>query len=131
VLDEGFVHLRKLFAAHIPAPMLTIVAPLARRSMRQHLFERGIARHTRDEITAMGRADVDAISDWLGDRAWFIGDGPTKVDASALGLLAVTIRSPMATPVATYARTKPNLVAFVDRVLARFFAEGARVPAAA
>jgi hypothetical protein len=42
---------------------------------------------------------------------------------SAFGLLAVSIRSPLMTPVCSYARSKPNLVAFVDRALARFFPE--------
>ncbi len=75
----------------------------------------------------MGRADVDALATWLGDREWFITDQPTKADASAIGLLAVSIRSPLPTPTCTYARSKPNLVAFVDRALSRFFPEQANV----
>jgi glutathione S-transferase len=130
VLDEGFMHLRPLFDAHMPGPIAALVAPMMRRGMKKHLFERGIARHSPEEIVAMGRADVDALAEWLGEREWFIVDRPTKVDASAFGLLAATIRSPMATPVASYARSKPNLVAFVDRVMTRFFAEGATAAAA-
>ncbi len=129
VLDEGFLHMRKLFEAKMPAPMVALVAPLVRRGLKKHLFERGIARHTPEQVTAMGRADVDALATWLGDREWFIADGPTKADTSAFGLLAVSIRSPLATPVCTYARSKPNLVAFVDRALTRFFPElGAKAP---
>src|SRR5262249_30399026 len=45
VLDEGFVHLRAMFAKHMPAPILTLAVPFMRRQMRHHLFERGIARH--------------------------------------------------------------------------------------
>jgi glutathione S-transferase len=123
VLDEGFVHLRKILALSIPAPMLTLLAPLVRRGFKKHLFERGIARHSPEQVAAMGRADVDALAAWLGEREWFVTDKPTKVDASALGLLAVSIRSPLATPMCIYARSKPNLVAFVDRALARFFPE--------
>jgi glutathione S-transferase len=123
VLDGGFMHLRKIFAGSMSAPMVTLVSPLIRRGFKKHLFERGVARHTPEEVTAMGRADVDALATWLGDREWFVADGPTKVDASAFGLLAVSIRSPLMTPVCSYARSKPNLVAFVDRALARFFPE--------
>jgi glutathione S-transferase len=125
VLDEGFAHLRKLLATSMPAPMVSLVAPLVRRGMRKHLFERGVARHSPEEVVAMGRADVDAIAAWLGDRPWFIRDRPSKVDATAFGLLASTIRSPLATPTCSYARSKPNLVAFVDRVQAHFFPEHA------
>lgn len=121
VPDGGFAELRKMIAASMPAPLVPLIAPLARRGFRKHLFERGVARHTPEQVASMGRADVDALSIWLGDRDWFIADHPTKADAIAFGLLAVSIRSPLPTPACSYARAKPNLVAYVDRALARFF----------
>ena len=123
VLDAGFTHLRKLFERKMSAPMVAVLAPIMRRGFKKHLFERGIARHTPEEVFALGRADIDSLATWLGDREWFITDRPTKADATALGLLAVTIRSPLPTPVCKYARSKSNLVAFVDRALSRFFPE--------
>jgi glutathione S-transferase len=119
----GFDRLRELMKADVPALARPLVFSLIRRSMKHHLFERGVARHRPDEIAAMGRADIDALADWLGEREWFITDRPTKADASAFGLLAVTIRCDLSTPVCTYAREKSNLVAFVERGLARWFAE--------
>jgi glutathione S-transferase len=121
--DEGRAELRKLLAERMPAPAVDAVASAMRERFEKHLFERGIARHTPSEIESMGRADVDALAAWLGDREWFITDAPTKADASAFGLLAPSIRSPLPTPVCAYARTKTNLVAFVDRAFARFFPE--------
>jgi glutathione S-transferase len=120
VRDEGFAVLRDMMKAEVPALLRPIAFPAMRRAMKHHLFERGIARHSADEVTAMGRADVDALAAWLGDRDWFIADRPTKADASAFGLLAVAIRSELPTPVCSYARTKPNLVAFVERGIARW-----------
>lgn len=109
-----------------PAVPRLLVRPFAlyfRRVMRKHLFERGIARHAPAEIAAMGRADVDALVTWLGDREWFVGDRPTKADAIAFGLLAVSIRCGLPTPVFEHVRAQPTLVAFVERVLARHFPE--------
>jgi glutathione S-transferase len=123
VLDAGFADLRKMFESHMPPALRSVIIPLARRSFKKHLFERGIARHTPEQVAAMARDDVDALATWLGDREWFISDHPTKADASAFGLLAVSIRSRLSTPMCTYARSKPNLVAFVDRALTRFFPE--------
>jgi len=37
----------------------------------------------------------------------------------------VSIKSPLPTPTCAYARTKPNLVAFVERGLAQWFTEAA------
>ena len=131
VLDAGFTEVRKQVDAQVPALLRPIVAPLVRRGFKRHLFERGIARHGAAEVEAMGRADIDALAAWLGGQEWFIADGPTKADAIAFGLLAVSIRSALPTPVCTYARSMNNLVAFVDRALARWFPENATARSAA
>jgi glutathione S-transferase len=131
VLDAGFERMKQLMKHDIPALLRPVIMPMARRGFRHHLFERGIARHSAAEVEAMGRADVDALAAWLGDRDWFIRDRPTKADASAFGLLAVAIRSGLDTPVMRYTRAQPNLVAFVDRVMARLFPEVAARPALA
>jgi glutathione S-transferase len=123
VHDDGWAELRSLFSKSLPPVVSTLVPPLVRRSITKHLFERGIARHSPAEVEVMGRDDIDALSVWLGDREWFIAGGPTKVDAIAFGLLAVSIRSPVQTPVFRHARGKDNLVRFVDRAMARFFPE--------
>jgi glutathione S-transferase len=128
VLDAGFARMKEMITG-IPAILRPVVVPLARRKFHHHLFERGIARHNAEEVEAMGRADVDALSAWLGDRDWFVADRPTKADASVFGLLAVTIKSDLDTPVFRYTRAQPNLVAFVDRMIARLFAEPASRPA--
>jgi glutathione S-transferase len=119
VRDEGFACAREQFG--LAWPLSKIVPVLVRRSMRAHLFERGVARHSPAEVEAMGREDIDALVTLLGDRPWFFGDAPTKADASAFGLLAIAIKSPLPTPVFAHARSQPTLVAFVDRALARFF----------
>jgi glutathione S-transferase len=122
VLDEGFARMKEMMG-DIPAILRPAVAPLVRRSFKRHLFERGIARHSAAEVEAMGCADVDALAAWLGDRDWFITDRPTKADASVFGLLAVAIRSGLDTPVCRHTRAQRNLVAFVDRMIARLFAD--------
>jgi glutathione S-transferase len=121
VRDDGFAVLRATFANQMSPLQLAIVGPLMRRAMRRHLFERGLGRHTPAEIESLGRADVDALVALLGDQPYFLGDTPTKTDASAFGLFAATIRSGIPGPVASYARAQPTLVAFVDRAQARFF----------
>jgi glutathione S-transferase len=123
VYDEGFALVRELMFATLPWPLSQVMPALARRSVHGHLFERGVARHSAAEVEAMGREDVDALVELLGEQPWFFGERPTKADASAFGLLAVAIKLPLPTPVCTYARTKPTLVAFVDRALSCWFPE--------
>jgi glutathione S-transferase len=123
VHDGGWPYLRAMLAASVPGPLLPIVAPLARSSFKKHLFERGIARHAPKEIETMGRADIDAFAALLGDQPYFGGEAPTKTDATAFGLLAVSILGPLPGPVCTHARSKEPLVRYVHRMRDRFFPE--------
>ena len=63
---------------------------------QRHLYERGMLRHTPEEITAFGKADLDAVAAWLDGRDWTVADHPTLTDCSVWGLLAPSIFSPFA-----------------------------------
>jgi glutathione S-transferase len=121
--EEGYALVKSMMAGQIPGLLISPVAAYVRRGFMHHLFERGIGRHAVEERDAMGRADVDAMVALLGDRDFFLGDRPTKVDASAYGLLAPAIEGPLGTPLCTYTRAQPTLVRFVDRMTKRFFPE--------
>jgi glutathione S-transferase len=111
---------RPMMRRMMPAPVAAVVGPLFRRQLRRHLYERGVARHGAAEIEAFGRADVDALAAALGDQPWLLGDAPTKVDASAFGMLACLVETGLPTPVARHAQATPALVAYVARGRARF-----------
>jgi glutathione S-transferase len=123
VHDDGWAHTLRLFDGKMPSVLVPLVGWFVRRQFRHHLYERGIGRHAPAEIAAFGKADLDALVALLGDREWLVADHPTRIDASAFGLLALPIRSGLPTPVATWAREQPTLVAFVERARARFFPE--------
>jgi glutathione S-transferase len=99
------------------------LGPAMQEHFQRHLYERGMLRHTPDEITAFGKADLDAVATWLEGRDWAVADHPTLTDSSVWGLLAPSIFSPFPTPCMSYARTLAPIVAFVERARARFFPE--------
>jgi glutathione S-transferase len=92
---------------------------------RKHLYERGMLRHTRDEIIALGREDLDATAAWLDARggAWAITDEPTLTDCTIWGLLAPAVYAPFPTPCMSYARTLAPIVRFIERARDRCFPE--------
>jgi glutathione S-transferase len=91
--------------------------------MKHHLYERGMYRHDRNDITRFGKADLDAVAAWLDGRAWSIADRPTLTDCTVWGLLAPAVYAPFATPCMAYARTLRPIVAFIERARAKFFPE--------
>jgi glutathione S-transferase len=122
--DAGFAVIGPVFFAAMPAPLRPAVGMLVRRNMRNTLKAQGTGRHTREQIYALGNADLQALSDALGDKPFFLGDKPTSYDAAIYGTLHNLMKVPTGTPLTAFACALPNLVAYCERVTKRCF-EGA------
>jgi len=128
---ELFVH--PAGAAEISAQVASAAPPLVARAVsammcrhfRRQLHARGMARHPEEIIRAKGIADMEDFETLLGDRPFIGGSRPVMADVTAFGLIAPMAKWPMHTPVADYIKTRPTLVAYVERMLA------ARSPTAA
>ena len=107
----------------MPAVARLVAPPLMRSQFRKQLYARGLGRHDEKDIVAMGQADLDAASVFLGDRSYFLGDEPTGLDACAFGFLGVTIYVKGDNPLYRHAASIPNLVAYTERMRARYFPE--------
>ncbi|MBA2350336.1 MAG: glutathione S-transferase C-terminal domain-containing protein [Burkholderiales bacterium] len=89
--------------------------------MKRELHGHGMGRHTSDEIYAIGKADIGALADLLGDRPFVMGAEPTSVDAVAYAFLANLIWVPLDTPLKRYALSRPNLEAYCQRMKSRYY----------
>lgn len=129
VRDEGVRHTRARFAP-LPAIIRPLVASTVRRAIQKRLWDRGLLRHTHDEIVA------DAIRDWkavlaaMSDGPFFFGAQPSTIDAVVFGVLATSILTPIESPIRDFLRAQPRLVDYAERVRARFFPDLAVAPAA-
>jgi glutathione S-transferase len=94
------------------------------------LAGQGIGRHSREEIYALGRADLEAVSALLGDGPFFFLDRPTTFDAVAYGFLANVLFVPVETELKRTAFEFANLKAFCH-AMERRLDERAGAPAAA
>lgn len=91
------------------------------QTVLQQLAAQGLGRHDGAEIHALGIADLTAISDFLGDKAFFMGDRPTTADAAVYAYLAHLVDVPFEDPPARFARGRENLTAYCARMRARFY----------
>ena len=48
----------------------------------------GIGRHTTEEIRELGIKDMKALSDYLGDKPFVMGDKPTVLDCTLFGFMS-------------------------------------------
>ena len=111
---EGWEAVADGFFATLPLPMRLAGRRVMRRRIARRLAAAGLTRHGRDEIYAMGRADLMAASDLLADRPFFLGDALTTIDAVAFGFLANVLLVPIETELKRSLADFPNLVAWVE-----------------
>jgi glutathione S-transferase len=57
-----------------------------------------MSRHTESEVFDLGKKDLTSLSDFLGDKPFFMGEQPTILDATAFGLLANVLWCPRGVP---------------------------------
>jgi len=106
-------------------PIICDVAAFVYRHfiIKRQIYGQGTGRLTKEEITHIGKVDLNAMSDFLAGKSYFLGERPSSLDATAYGFLANTIACPIESPVKEYALAKENLVAYCQRMKKQFFPE--------
>lgn len=85
----------------------------------------GLAPHTPEEITELGARSLSALSMLLGWKPYLMGERPSGVDATAFAALAGLLTPFFDSPLRQHALEFSNLVAYVDRMMARYYPEHA------
>lgn len=121
-IDEpNWAMTRSAYFGKLPPVLKQILPGVLRKGVRKSLEHHGMGKHTADEIYAIGNRDLIALSGFLSDKQFFFGNEPTLLDAAAYAMVLNLIKDPMVSPIATQARQLDNLVAFCDRMTARFY----------
>lgn len=80
----------------------------------------GMGRRPDDEVFAFLKADVDALSTFLGDKPYFMGDKLRSIDASVYSTLRHITDVPWDWPGRPYTQGKANLVEYTARLRDEF-----------
>lgn len=99
------------------------ILPLIRRRMMRQAWQQGIARHDEDEILAIGCSGVQALATLLGHQDYLFGATPSTVDASVFGQLHTLVRHPFPGPLQDFAKARPELMAYHDRIWQRYWSD--------
>ena len=103
----------------VPPPLQAFADDFRHRIVTEFMHG-GWGRMPGDVIYRRARADIDALSDFLDDKPFFMGEHPRSIDAAVLSILRHTIDTPFTFDTKDYAAGKANLVAYVDRMKQRF-----------
>ena len=123
LVAENFDKGPRQFFDFAPAPLRPLVIAIVKRKVRQQLKGHGLGRHSRADIAAFAGRDLEAISVQLGDKPWLFGDTPAGADATVWAMVTSALCPYFEMEVRREAERFPNLMAYRDRGLARWFPE--------
>ena len=121
-LDQGWDHTKAELRKLVPGP-LKMLLPVIRRKVKKNLHGQGTGRHSDDEIAAMATADFQACADLLGAKPFLLGDHPHVCDATLYAFVEGVLRFPSDNPLKRAVAGMANLVAYRDRIRARWWAD--------
>lgn len=123
VMESNWPKLKETFFGKLKFPYRLFVPNLVRKNIKDQLYQAGLGRHSEEEIFAMTKADMKALSVILGDKTYFVADTPTTLDASAFAMLINLLEVPIESPLKDYGKTLPNLSGFCQHMKQRYFAD--------
>ena len=131
-LAPAFTYFRWLVPANFekgPAQFFNGAPPEQREAIKKDVLERvragflarGIARHSEEEITLLAKRSLDAIDLFIGDKPYLMGGQPCGADAFIFATLAGAMTPYFNSPVRDAAIARPRLVAYVTRMMDRYY----------
>ncbi|WP_417461425.1 glutathione S-transferase family protein [Kordiimonas sp.] len=117
VEEDGWGRTRPIFFEGVPDE----AAEGIRGQMSTGFRHSGLANCTADEIKACLEADLNALAVLLGDAPYFFGTEPSFIDPTVFGFIANFYAAPEQTWARELVVVHPNLVAYFNRTLARWY----------
>ena len=114
------IYLRIIAGTDDVPPALRAFADDFRYRILTEFMLGGWGRMPAEVIYKRARNDVDALSNFLDGKPYFMGKEPRSIDASVLSILRHTIDTPFQFDTKDYAQSKKNLVDYMARMKERF-----------
>ncbi len=123
MVPENFAKGPSVFFSQIPAEQRDAFTKEALERVRASFIARGVGRHSNEEIAMLACFSMNALELLIGDKPYLMGDKPCGADAFVFATLAAAMTPFFDTPIRTDAISRPRLVAYVSRMMDRFYPE--------
>lgn len=126
-MEENWRHYREVIAkilfSDAPIEVWEPFIKEFRQTILSQMYGHGMGRHSAEEIVQITCADFQALSDFLADKPFFMGDQPTTLDATAYAYIGNIIKPPYTSPIVDYVLQLSNLCQHYERMTQKFFAD--------
>mmetsp|Transcript_68597 Transcript_68597/g.143099 ORF Transcript_68597/g.143099 Transcript_68597/m.143099 type:complete len:256 (+) Transcript_68597:88-855(+) len=110
-----------LFFKPIPWPMRPIIGYFARRDTMAQSHAQGSGRHSEAELIAFAKEKIGAVSTFLGDKKYMMGDKLSTLDFTAFGILSNHASGPWEHPIIDVVLNDRRLMDYISRIRNEFF----------
>jgi len=121
--DEPFAAISSVLGEGLPAFAGPLIMRSVRAGIKKRVWAQGTGRLPEEGRQARGKADIDAIATFLGNRHYVLGDTPSSYDATVYGHLANVLAFPLDSPLKAHATSQKNLVDYCARIRERYWHE--------
>ncbi len=114
--DEWWPNVEKGFFGAMPGIVRAVVAPMARKQVKQAYYSQGLGRHTLAEQQRFVHRDLEAISDALAASSFIAGSRMSVFDFAVVAQLTAIMDIEPATWATSIAAEFPRLRDYADRI---------------
>ncbi|XP_052094046.1 failed axon connections homolog isoform X2 [Mytilus californianus] len=111
----------KDWAAFKAMKVPTLIGYLIRRDVKKMTYAHGIGRHSSDEVYHIMELDLKAVSDFLGNKKFLLGDKPCQADCSVFGLISNAYWQSFGSTVESRIKEYRNLCDYCERMKETFW----------
>jgi glutathione S-transferase len=120
--ERTWPQVRAAFFGFMPPVLNKLVPAMVQKQLRRDLRGHGLGRHDAPEIYARAGKDFDAVAAFLGSKLFFMGDRPTRADATVYAFVGNAWESTLKGPMAELVGRHRNLVDYCARMKQKCFA---------
>lgn len=86
-----------------------------RSRLQMQAYQQGLGRHTQSEVYELGRLEIQALAEFLGEKSYFLGEEFSSLDATAYAFLITILKQPIASELQCEVLRHANLVEYCCR----------------
>lgn len=96
-----------------------------RKIVEPQAYSQGIGRHNHREVESIARDDLQALSDFMGEKKFLMGNEPCETDCTIFGMISLMWQMPVTSFCYKFIKenTFPNLTAYFYRMKKEFWPE--------